>query len=927
MPARMILSAWLIALLSACAALPAAMPNPTEAPQSGVAPAAPTSTLAPAPPLANPELPAETLTRISWGGLTGAAALHPDGTMLAIGTDDGARVVQLPDGTDLGFFAFDAAAAELAWDAEGRFLVVLSDDGRAVTFDVEGGGTMRTLAQSYVVVPSGNRSGVTRQPPRLSPDGSALAVPGAPATVLRMPDGAVIATAPPEYGQRSVEWLQDGRRLRLGGGGDALLWDAERGTVGPFDEALSGEVVSQDTITRDRSPDGRWSATAMMEAQGLTAGSELRAMTWSPDSQYLASSGWDARGVVFVRRASDGAIVARFADPLDTSLDLAGIDNVPQQYYYNPVDQLLWSAATDTLVVVKPAQDLVRLWDVRTGQIRGTITGFLRFTETAWSPDRQLLATVNARSTLHSAGVHIWRRDGTLLRVLDEHRAAPDWIRLYLEPYGVTWSPDGRRLAVRSYLAYNVFSPPMPRHTDKISIWDITTSPPSMTMSRVEVLPRTHCAAYSRDGIIAVPQEGALIQLFRDSDGEALTPLQGHTGEVQCVGFSPDGSTLASISADGTIVLWEWPAQRVRLSIPAGGTLVCVCIAWSSDGSMVASVVDEELVVWRASDGAVHQRMPLPGPVTEIVWSPDGQYLLTCDSHGNLHILRASDGVVVRTIKGPRAALTWSADGTTLVGSDGTTLRAVSLDGQLPAPAAAGAEPPRGLELPLPTPTVAPTAVDPNWITVPAGGGVGSFRIMRTEVTQADYVRCMNAGACSAPEVSAFRSHYPAEWQPYWYSRINDTYFNNHPIVWVSQQQAREYARWIGGRLPTEAEWQRAAQGDDGRTYPWGDAGLDGTRSNFRGITGDMQVVGSYPAGASPYGVLDMSGNVWEWVAEGGILRGGSFMEPAEYVRATTRLDCAVRGCVLYDVGFRVVLDGTGGIGGAAPAPAARPRG
>lgn len=198
---------------------------------------------------------------------------------------------------------------------------------------------------------------------------------------------------------------------------------------------------------------------------------------------------------------------------------------------------------------------------------------------------------------------------------------------------------------------------------------------------------------------------------------------------------------------------------------------------------------------------------------------------------------------------------------------------------------------------------------DIEWIVVPEGGGVAEFRIMRTEVTQSDYLRCMNAGVCSAPEVSPFRSRYPAEWQPYWYSRINDSTFANYPIVWISQQQAKTYARWIGGRLPSEAEWQRAAQGDDGRRYPWGSTDPDESLSNFRGVAGDMQAVGSFPAGASPFGVLDMSGNVWEWVAESGILRGGSFMEPANVVQATTRLDCAIQGCVLFDVGFRIVLD------------------
>jgi len=124
------------------------------------------------------------------------------------------------------------------------------------------------------------------------------------------------------------------------------------------------------------------------------------------------------------------------------------------------------------------------------------------------------------------------------------------------------------------------------------------------------------------------------------------------------------------------------------------------------------------------------------------------------------------------------------------------------------------------------------------------------------EVTNAMYQLCVRAGVCTLPQNlgTARKSDY-----------FNNLEFKDYPVVYVTWGQAKSYCEWAGRRLPTEAEWERAARGDDMRTFPWGEDKADYRFANFNMLVTDTSRVGSYPLGASPFGVLDMAGNVAEW--------------------------------------------------------------
>jgi serine/threonine-protein kinase len=198
---------------------------------------------------------------------------------------------------------------------------------------------------------------------------------------------------------------------------------------------------------------------------------------------------------------------------------------------------------------------------------------------------------------------------------------------------------------------------------------------------------------------------------------------------------------------------------------------------------------------------------------------------------------------------------------------------------------------------------------------------LSAYSIDKYEVTNARYQACVDAGGCEPLQRAS--------------SYTRDVYFGNpefadYPVLNVTWDQASAFCAWEGKRLPTEAEWEKAARGSsDTRKYPWGDQAPTQELANFGNSVGDTTPVGSYLAGASPYGVMDMAGNVWEWVSDwyqsdyysvspsnnpqgpatgrDRVLRGGSWSDSDDSVRSAFRGVFSPGRWIYLVLGFRCV--------------------
>ena len=185
------------------------------------------------------------------------------------------------------------------------------------------------------------------------------------------------------------------------------------------------------------------------------------------------------------------------------------------------------------------------------------------------------------------------------------------------------------------------------------------------------------------------------------------------------------------------------------------------------------------------------------------------------------------------------------------------------------------------------------------------------FWIDKTPVTNAEYKRFLDANPDHAVPFVDKDWARPYNWERQ--SRAFPQDKADHPVVLVSWHDAEAYAEWAGKRLPTEREWEKAARGADGNKYPWGKQEPTSELCNFGRNEDSTTPVGKYlPQGDSPFGCVDMAGNVWGWMSSNydksnKVLRGGSWEFNPTYVRSAYRY-FNTPDLRSYDVGFRCVI-------------------
>ncbi len=707
-------------------------------------------------------------------------------------------------------------------------------------------------------------------------------------------------------------------------------------------------------------------ASRVQLAQRLSAGTSVYSVAFTPDGKTLATGSED--GTVRLWQVEDGSLI--------NSLD--GESGLIVGVTFSPDGKTLATGSGD---------GAVQLWQVEDGSLIDTLVeGGSGWVFVAFTPDGRTLATASV-----DGAVQLWRvDDGSLIRVLEESNQgffgiafAPDGrtlaggandgtIGLWRVAdgslidtlaggsgtiFGVTFSPDGRTLATGS-------------QDGAVRLWRVEDGSLIDTLDGGDGL--IIDIAFAPDGkTLAVGSGDGTIRLWQVEDGSLINTLAGGAGWVSSVAFSPDGKTLAAGSQDGAIGLWQVDAEKaasstVRRALPEEvGVFLSTESGWTKLrpyewDPMFGGYVDTEtltpssLPVARPKATILINQVPVDpsalfwgvNVVTEWRWKSDYEQDLGGLPATTRFVEQGVYEVTTEELSNGLYALV-------VRGSGSFSFRAYffriapaaqAMATSVPAqPAPAGDWVPALVAVPAGPFLMGSSRADDtlayddeqpqHTLTLP------DYWIGQTEVTNAQFRPFVEGDGYTNRDYwttdgwawkEALRRTQPSYWDD---AQWNG---NEQPVVGVSWFEAVAYVRWLSAqtghpfRLPTEAEWEKAARGSDGRIWPWGNAWAAGRANTEEAGQNRTTPVGQYPEGASPYGALDMAGNVREWCATVWpkpypytveeewttvylerdefyrVLRGGSWDYEQRFARGAYHRYDVARAVIYNDVGMRV---------------------